>query len=300
MTRRSAVWLTLPAAITLAAAFQTPPRTEFRFAILGDRTGEPQPGVYEEIWRELDAWRPDMVINVGDTIQGTNDATAPAEWRALRPLFAKYKRYPLFFTPGNHDIWSGASERLYVKETGRPVHYSFDFGSAHFTVLDNSRTESLPEKELEFLKSDLEKNKDRPLKFVFFHQPFWLLPVMLGGDFPLHEIALRYRVQYVVSGHAHRFARFVRGPVTYLMVGSSGGHLRGTGFEQGWFFHHVRATVTGTKVRMTIQEAEPPFGKGRSFSGEEWGSGPFMKSLEPATSTPTSGVSGTHPPSRRE
>jgi Icc protein len=296
MTRRSAVWLTLPAAMALGA-FETPrARTEFRFAILGDRTGEAQPGVYEEIWREVDAWRPDLVITVGDTIQGMNDATAPAEWRALRPLLAKYQRYPLFFTPGNHDIWSDASERLYAKETGRPVHYSFDFGNAHFTVLDNSRTDSLPEREQEFLKSDLEKNQDRPLKFVFCHRPFWLLPVMLGGDFPLHELAVRYRVQYVVSGHAHRFARFVRGPVTYLLVGSSGGHLRGTGFEQGWFFHHVRATVTGTKVRMTIREADRPFGQGRSFEEEEWGSGPFMKSLAPAvTSRRAAGVSGTHP-----
>ena len=41
----------------------------------------------------MDALHPDFVINVGDTIQGGNDATAASEWRALRPLWDRY-RYP--------------------------------------------------------------------------------------------------------------------------------------------------------------------------------------------------------------
>lgn len=261
----------------VALTFVNPASSDFRFAILGDRTGEARPGVYEEVWREIDAWHPDMVINVGDTIQGGNDATAQREWTALRPLFARYRRYPLYLIPGNHDIWSEASRRVYERETRRPAHYSFDFGSAHFTVLDNSETESLPDGEMNFLAADLEKNAARPLKFIFFHRPFWLLPVMLGGDFPLHRVAAKYHVQYVVAGHAHRFARFVQGGTVYLMVGSSGGHLRAAGFEDGWFFHHVRATVTGDKVALTIKEVDAPLGQGRSFTGEEWGSGPVMR-----------------------
>ncbi len=278
MVRRSALVLALLLAGAASLAYPGAPAAhEFRFAIVGDRTGEAQAGVYEEVWREIDAWRPGMVINVGDTIQGMNDATAPAEWRALRPLFDRYKRYPLYFTPGNHDIWSEASERLYEKETGRPVHYSFNFGGAHFTVLDNSRSESLPEGEMAFLVSDLEKNRTKPLKFVFFHRPFWLLPAMLGGNFPLHEIAKKYGVTYVVSGHAHRLARIVHEGVTYLLVGSSGGHLRAKGFEEGWFFHWLQVTLDGKRAALTIKEVDPPLGQGRSFREEEWGSGPIMK-----------------------
>lgn len=250
----------------------------FRFAILGDRTGEAQPGVYEQVWREIDAWRPEMVINVGDTIQGGNDRTAAAEWTALRPLFLKYNRYPLYFTPGNHDIWSPASRAIYEKQTRRPAHYSFDFRGAHFVVLDNSQREDLTEIELDFLEKDLASRRGKPPTFIFFHKPFWLLRVMFRADFPLHRIAVKYGVAYVVSGHSHRFGRFVHDGITYLMVGSSGGHLRGTGFEDGWFFHHVRATVTGGRVQVTIKEADAPFGKGRSFTGEQWGSGPVMRS----------------------
>jgi predicted phosphodiesterase len=253
---------------------------DFRFAIIGDRTGEAQPGVYEQVWREVDAWHPDMAINVGDTIQGGNDANAAREWSALKPLFSKYARYPLYFTPGNHDIWSERSRRIYERETKRAAHYSFDYGSAHFTVLDNSESEALSDGEMQFLAGDLEKNQGRPVKLVFFHRPSWLIPVMLGGDFPLHRLAVKYHVQYVVAGHAHKFARFERDATTYLMVGSSGGHLRGKGFEDGWFFHHVRATVRAGKVQMTIKEVDAPLGEGRSFTEQTWGSGPIMAKPE--------------------
>src|ERR1022692_4068672 len=62
------------------------PADNFHFVLLGDRTGEAQPGVYERIWKELAATQPALVLSVGDTIQGLNDATAEAEWRGgVRP-----------------------------------------------------------------------------------------------------------------------------------------------------------------------------------------------------------------------
>lgn len=266
------------AAIALVCFFASAAEDGFRFVILGDRTGNAQPGVYEHVWREIDEWRPSMVINVGDTIQGGNDSRAAAEWRALRPLFTKYRRYPLYFIPGNHDIWSEASERIYEQETKRPPHYGFNFGSAHFTVLDNSRTENLSDAQMRFLEEDLAKNRASKLKFVFFHKPYWLLQVMVGADFPLHRLAVKHGVRYVVAGHAHRFARFEKDGVVYLMVGSSGARLRSTGFEEGWFYHHVRVTVSGEKVSMLVKEAGEPFGQSRTFTEADWGSGPFMKS----------------------
>ena len=278
MRFRRIAWILLSFAIIAATLGSARGPAVFRFAILGDRTGETQPGVYEQVWREVDSWKPDMVINVGDTIQGGRDATVEQEWGALEPLFAKYRRYPLYFTPGNHDIWSSLSRRVYERRTRRPAHYAFDAGGVHFTVLDNSETEGLSGDEMSFLAADLERNKSAAIKMVFFHRPFWLISAMMGGDFPLHRLVKQYGVRYVVSGHAHRFARFVNDGVVYLMVGSSGAHLRGTAFDQGWFFHHVRATVTGGSVRMTIQEAAAPFGRGRSFTEQEWGSGAVMRS----------------------
>jgi 3',5'-cyclic-AMP phosphodiesterase len=260
-----ALFLITLAALALSAA--DPPANDFRFAILGDRTGNAQPGVYERVWSEMDVLHPDFVINVGDSIQGGNDATAASEWRALRPLW-EHHRFPVYFTPGNHDLWSAASRAVYEQQTGHPAFYSFNFQNAHFTVLDNSRAPDLsPElsaDQLQFLARDLEQNRERNPKFVFFHKPLWLIPVMFrNSHFAFHELIGKYGVGYVLSGHGHQFVREMLDGVTYLEVPSSGGKLKGQGFAQGWFYGWAVVTVKGSKAEITVQEIGPPFGQSR-------------------------------------
>jgi Icc protein len=272
-------WLLAYGAISLALAWGDP-ANDFRFCILGDRTGNAQSGVYERVWHELDALHPDFVINVGDTIQGGNDATAADEWRALRPLWERYK-YPLYFTPGNHDIWSSESRKIYEKETGRPASYGFDYQNAHFTVLDNSQTEDLSGDQMEFLARDLAANRGRDPKFVLFHKPFWLIPVKFqSSQFPFHQLAKKYGVRWVISGHGHQFLRLIEDGIVYLEAGSSGGKLKGQGFEHGWFFGQILARVTGSNVEMTVKEIDGPPGKGRTFKAEK----PKQLSTPPGTS----------------
>ena len=246
------------------------PKNDFCFSILGDRTGDADQRVYEQVWNDVDALHPDFVINVGDTIQGGNDATADSEWRALRLLWRRYS-YPLYFTPGNHDIWSTASRTVFEKETGRPAAYGFNYKNAHFTVLDNSQTENLSGQQMAFLARDLAENKDRDPKFVFFHKPFWLIPVTFqNSDFLFHQLIRKYGVRYVVSGHGHQFVRLVQDGVVYLEAPSSGGQLKGQGFMQGWFFGQVFTCVKGPQVDMLVKQVQGPMGKGHSFRAEEW------------------------------
>jgi len=259
----------LAAAIVFASVLSSaePVKNDFRFSILGDRTGDAQPGVYERIWNEMDAFHPDFVINVGDTIQGGNDGTAASEWRALRPL---WNRYTICFTPGNHDIWSAASRAIYEQQTKRPAFYSFDYQNAHFTVLDNSNdpdfSGGLGDAQMQFLARDLARNRDRDPKLVFFHKPFWLIPVKLqSSHFPFHQLIAKYGVRYVVSGHGHQYVYAVQDGVRYLEAPSSGGKLKGQGFAAGWFYGHVLVTLKASAVSITVKEVGPPYGQGRSF-----------------------------------
>jgi Icc protein len=276
MERRIAGWLGAllgASAILLAVVGLTvrgQPQNDFRFCILGDRTGDAQSGVYERIWHDLNVLHPDFAINTGDTIQGGNDATAEAEWRSVRRVWERYS-CPLYFTPGNHDIWSSESRRIYEQETGHPPQYGFDYQNSHFTVLDNSQTEDLSPSQMEFLDHDLVTHRDRDPKFVFFHKPFWLIPVAFQSrQFPFHQLVKKYGVQYVISGHGHQFARFFHDGIVYLEAGSSGGKLKGEGFERGWFYGQILARVTGSDVKMKVHEIGGPEGKGRSFTAEEW------------------------------
>jgi predicted phosphodiesterase len=254
-------------AIAALAAAAESPRNDFRFSILGDRTGDAQPGVYEQVWREIDGEHPDFVVNVGDSIQGGNDSTAASEWLALRQLWSRY-RYPLYLTPGNHDIWSRASLAMYYKQTGQQRFYSFNYQKAHFIMLDNSAApdlgDSLPDDQMQFLERDLEQNRDRDPKFVFFHKPLWLIPVKFqNGRFAFHQLITKYGAYFVVSGHGHQYVHERLDGVTYIEAPSSGGKLKGQGFDEGWFYGHVAVAVKGSHVEIVVKEIGPPLAQGR-------------------------------------
>jgi 3',5'-cyclic AMP phosphodiesterase CpdA len=259
-------FLTLLALLLAAQA----PDPSFVFAIVGDRTGFAQPGVYQHVWRDIDRLRPAFAINVGDSIQGGDDATAAGEWEEIAMLF--HRKLPFYAVPGNHDIWSAESERLFRAVTGRPTHYSFDYLGAHFTVLDNSRSTALSPGQMRFLEQDLAAHKAAKPKVIFFHQPFWLTAVMFRNpDFALHRLAKRYSAT-IVSGHVHRFGYWNFDGVEYLLVGSSGGQLRGDRFSDGWFFHWIEAVVSNGLVEFIVHELPEPDGEGRVFSASEWNS----------------------------
>jgi 3',5'-cyclic AMP phosphodiesterase CpdA len=283
----------LAAVLVLAAAFAsggfTQQVNDFHFSLIGDRTGGAEPQIFGRVWYEVDLLHPDLIVTVGDTIEGGNDTRAVQEWTDLRPVWKRYSHYPIYFTAGNHDIWSGESRRLYEQETGRPAFYSFNYQNMHITILDNTRTRDLSEEQLQFLEEDLKANAARQPKMVVFHKPFWIQDIReRGTDFPLHKIAKKHGVEYIVSGHGHEFVRIVRDGIAYMEVGSSGGNMRGKlrvgkGFRDGAFYHHVWAHVKGNKIHFTVKEIGGSMGQGRMFRAEDWDeNGPRFDTGDPA------------------
>jgi len=267
-------------ALACAAAFLLAQQPDpLRFAILGDRTGETTPGVYEAVWREMAGAKPAFVVGVGDSIQGLNDATAESEWLEFRHLLEPFGRIFYFPVPGNHDVWSDTSARLYVKYNNHPLNYSFDSGPAHFTVLDNSRTDNLQPEEIAFLEQDLKAHESQPVKFIVSHRPSWLLNVVLQNPaFPLQQLAGKYGVHYVIAGHVHEMMHLSLGGVEYISAPSAGGHLRNTGkYEDGWFFGYILATVNGTDVQFEVRELPQPNGEARATPLSAWGLAGLMQ-----------------------
>ena len=139
--------------------------------------------------------------------------------------------------------------QAYEKYTRRPLHYSFDYQQAHFTILDNSRSDELPAAEFSYLQKDLELHKNQPVKFIVSHRPSWILNAVLGNPgFPLHQLAKRYGVKYVIAGHIHQMLHFEVEGVTYLSMPSAGGHLRlEKQYDKGWFFAHTLVSIAATR-----------------------------------------------------
>jgi len=260
----------------------------FRFVILGDRTGEARPGVFEEALREAAAEDPAFVVSVGDLIEGLNDATVEGEWRALDAILAPFRRYPLYIAPGNHDVWSEKSEECFRRYTGRPLHYSFDYRQAHVTVLDNSRTDQFPADELAFLEKDLAAHATQPVKFIVSHRPSWVLnAIVRNPDFPLHQLAKKYGVEAVIAGHIHEMLHVTLDGVEYISMPSSGGHLRlAKRYEDGWFYGYALFTVSGKAVQIQIKELKPPYGQGRVTAPGDWGSAGLVDRTKVAAPAP--------------
>ncbi len=254
----------------------------FRFALIGDRTGTAAPQIYSRVWREVSLFGPDLAVSIGDTIQGGNDATAAKEWREMDDVWRRYRRFPTYFVPGNHDIWSAESKRLFEIEAAHPATHSFVHGGALFVILDNSLTDALPPGQLEYCERTLARHRDLRPKFVFCHRPSWLLDARVGNrNFGLHTLARKYGVDYVISGHGHQIVHLELDGVRYLEIGSIERGLKlGQGFKEGWFYHWIWARVRDGKVEMTVKEAT---GQGRLFRLSDWGpTGPKFDPGDPA------------------
>ena len=248
----------------------------WRFAIMGDRTGGAIPAIYERSVARIVAEHPEFVINVGDSIEGYRDFWADIEWSDLKPVWRPYGKIPHYFTPGNHDIWSPQSERMYKRFTGFDPQYSFTHRNCHITVLDNSRRDILAASQLSFLEDDLKRHADVPIKMVFFHRPFWVVYIKLeSSEFDLHRICLKYGVKWVIGGHLHRLLHMQRDGIEYVAIGSSGASLErelkyGNGWDVGRLYHYGVMDVVGDRATLRIRELRKPYGAGRQFPIESW------------------------------
>ncbi len=223
-----------------------------RFAVIGDRTGEAQEGIYPQVLAEIERLRPDFAVTVGDMIEGyTSDSVTIAnEWREYYEEINTALTMPVHLTPGNHDITFDGMLPSYEQHAGKPYH-SFDHRSLHFVVLDNSRWEAgegFPEEQLEWIADDLKKHADASHTFVLFHKPFWYLTLGTGKQDPLHDILVEHGVDAVFSGHFHQYFSGTFDNIMYTNLGSSGGGADPG--PSGLLYHFVYVTVDGQGIHI--------------------------------------------------
>jgi 3',5'-cyclic AMP phosphodiesterase CpdA len=231
---------------------------DFHFAIIGDRTGGHVPGVYGEIVGEVNRLEPDIVVTVGDQIEGyTEDvATLTEQWDEYWGI-ADAIEAPFYVSPGNHDIFNDVMLDVWKDRTGHEPCYSFDYEGVHFTVLDTGRWNSseqwLEESGYrEWMEKDLAKHKKDRLTIVIYHVPFWSDTLAEGEADPLHDIFLANGVDAVFNGHFHVYANAEYDGIPYTIVGSSGGGIDDRGEHPGAFYHYLWCTVRGGDLSWAV------------------------------------------------
>jgi predicted phosphodiesterase len=181
--------------------------------------------------------QPEVLLHCGDVIQGSGDRESYAR-AFFRPFGPLIDHVPILPVLGNHDNgskhgapWLDAFTTPANNPEGSERYYSFDWGDVHFVALDVISTpyESGTPQRM-FLEQDLAATA-AAWKVVYFHKA----PYSDGrhGDNPeiiqeLVPVFEQYHVDLVFSGHEHTYQRMKpRNGVTYIVVGSGGGELRG-------------------------------------------------------------------------
>jgi len=197
-----------------AGSFVTAPEagapSPVRFAVYGDTRTYPDRhrAVAEGIARE----EPAFVLCSGDLVA---DGEVWERWEEefFGPAAPYLSRSVLWPVRGNHE-GDGVFYRELFDLPGNELYYSFEYGNAHFVVLDcySERAEML-----EWLERDLAASRAQ-WTFVVLHVPIF----NVGGhtsrwgreDFlPVLE---RHGVDFVIAGHSHLYERF-------LPIGPPGG-----------------------------------------------------------------------------
>ncbi len=224
-----------------------PSATAYSFAVIGESAGNPE--VYKALLKQVEADGNAFVLHLGNL----TESGSAAEYQAWRELMAGFP-LPVYTVPGNQDAVDGSLAN-YLAFTGAPgVHYSFDFGQAHFAIVDASRGYLLTE-ETAWLDADLAATQ-KPVKIVALHfppfDPRGSGQVLTMGNEAFAMLMRQRGVRYVFAGHIRAYDQFTRDGVIYVISGGGGAPLSRSE-DQGGFYHYVRVSVNGTDVQTEVR-----------------------------------------------
>jgi hypothetical protein len=214
-------------------SFKTAPAgaAAFQFVVYGDtRTRhDAHRSVIAGILKHAD---PDFIMHTGDLVADGNDASLwPVFFEIEGQLLRKAAIFPAL---GNHER---NASNYYGYMDGKP-YYSFDWGSAHFTVINSDLENTAPtkaereafwEQQTRWLEHDLDGAQRSDLRFVFAHHPPMTAVQRRQGDNP-HMTALeplfgKYRLTAAFFGHDHNYQHYLKDGIHYFVTGGGGAPL---------------------------------------------------------------------------
>jgi hypothetical protein len=177
-----------------------------------------------------------ILIAVGDLVSTGENETSwtteyfPSNQPEIQNMLANV---PMLSSIGNHE-GTGSLFRKYFPYpygTGR-FYWSFDYGPAHFTVVDQYTSYAPDSPQYIWLENDL-SSSEKPWKFVYLHEPGW----SAGGHGNnmevqnyLQPLCEKYGVSILFAGHNHYYARAMthssdNKPLHHITTGGGGAPL---------------------------------------------------------------------------
>ncbi len=167
----------------------------------------------------------DLVSNGNNEGDWDNQFFDP-QYTNMQELF---RSAPLMSALGNHE----GSGTLFEKYFPYPFYqsgdfyWSFDYGPAHITIVDQYSDYSPGSTQYQWLENDL-ASTTKKWKILMFHEPGW----SAGGHGNntdvqnyIQPLCEQYDVQFVINGHNHYYSRAVVERVMHITTGGGGAPL---------------------------------------------------------------------------
>ncbi|MBN1943289.1 MAG: metallophosphoesterase [Phycisphaerae bacterium] len=211
-----------------------------RFVILSDRTGGHREGVFAKGVRASNLMAPDLVMCVGDLIEGYTEDIAILNKQAdeVDGMVAKLNA-PFFYVAGNHDISNSVQKKWYIKRYGQR-YYHFVYKNVLFLVL---YSEGPNDAQIAYTKKVFQDNPEVRWTFVFMHKALFHRDIHKLDFWKKFEPLLKDRPYTVFAGHWHNYQPYTKGGRKYLLLATTGGGSRLSGLENGEFDEIVWVTL---------------------------------------------------------
>lgn len=234
---------------------------KFSFALFSDLTGGEREGIFEVAVEQLRLLRPELIVSVGDLIEGgTSDrAQLTREWESFDQR-ANRSIAPVFRVGGNHDLTHPVMWDVWEERYGKR-YYHFVYKEVLFLVLDTE--DNTPDEQLRifdvrveagkvieaegwgafektaygqleerksgrisadqaaYFKGVIAQNPQVRWTFLLMHKPAWERPQ--EEYFSSIEAELSERPYTVFYGHVHDYLHEQRLGRDYIRLGTTGG-----------------------------------------------------------------------------
>jgi len=220
--------------------------SSFQFAVVADRTGGMQLGVFHQAVKKLNLLQPEFVISVGDLIDGytRNADVVHNQWDEFDAIIGEL-RMPFFYIPGNHDFTNEVLADIWIKRLGES-YYHFLYEHVLFLCLNTEDRNfyGISNDQAAYFENVLNTYRDVRWTFVFMHRPLWDYGDKAGYEHI--ETALQGREYTLFSGHHHNYVKKNRNGKNHFVLATTGGGSELRGVEFGELHHVVWVTVSDT------------------------------------------------------
>jgi len=229
---------------------------KFTFAIIADKTGGGQENwpIFDRAVAEINLLNPDFVMTIGDHIQGyvSDTEVVKSMWKEYFDHLSMLEA-TVFLVPGNHDISNTVMYNYWRENIGK-TYYSFNYKGCHFLVINSEESQSPNGEEavteqIDFIRKDIENNKNAEQIFIFMHKPIWWQKGIWDSIEPT-LVGTNYRV---FAGHTHRINFENRNEHPYLIIATTGAGLNERPVEELGLFHHLTmVSVDGKNSKVAL------------------------------------------------